>query len=483
MNRRTFLSLTGLSFSALWSGCASLIRAASRRKPNILFVFADQWRAQATGYAGDTNARTPALDALEKQSINFTNTVSGCPVCSPYRASLLTGQFPLTHGVFLNDVPLGNKAVSIAQACKSAGYETAYLGKWHLEGNGRTNYIPPHHRQGFDYWQALECTHDYNHSFYYSGNDPIRHTWPEYDAIAQTKSACRYIREHKQNPFVLFLSWGPPHAPYLTAPEEYRRQFKPEDIVLRPNVPESESAAARRDLAGYYAHIAVLDDCIKIILETIDNAGIENDTIFVFTSDHGDMLHSRGMMKKQRPYEESACVPFLLRYPVVHGRRGRRIDMPMNTPDIMPTLLGLAKIPIPKTVEGQDFSGIIRNEQKASNEASLLSCPSPFGQWERRFGGREYRGIRTRRYTYTRDLNGPWLLYDNQNDPYQQNNLINKPEYADLQKNLDSILHRKLQETNDDFLPGSEYIKKWGWTVDENGTVPYWMKNKNESNS
>ncbi|MBN1816852.1 MAG: sulfatase [Sedimentisphaerales bacterium] len=482
MNRRDFMCLAGFASTAFLSGCASWSCAASKRKPNIVFVFADQWRAQATGYAGDPNARTPVLDALEKQSIHFTNAVSGCPVCSPYRASLLTGQYPLTHGVFLNDVPLSNKAVSIAQACNAAGYDTAYIGKWHLEGNGRTNYIPPHRRQGFDFWQALECTHDYNHSFYYGGDDPARQVWPEYDAIAQTKSACRYIREHIQNPFVLFLSWGPPHAPYLTAPQEYRRRFRAEDIVLRPNVPQDQSAVARRDLAGYYAHIAVLDDCLNILLETIEQAGIGNDTIFVFTSDHGDMLYSQGMTKKQRPFEESACVPFLLRYPAVHGHLGRRIDMPINTPDIMPTLLGLAGVAIPETVQGQDFSTVIRGKQKPSKEAVLLTCPSPFGQWERRHGGREYRGIRTRRYTYTRDLNGPWLLYDNQTDPYQQKNLVDKPEFTDLQKELDSVLQHKLKEIHDDFRPGRDYIQQWGWTVDENGTVPYWVKNQEQAN-
>jgi len=480
LNRRAFLQWSGLGLAAVTlTGCPERLEYGRRgRRPNIVFVFADQWRAQATGYTGDPNARTPNLDTLERGSINFTHAVSGCPVCSPYRASLLTGQYPLTHGVFLNDVPLAAEAVTIAEVCRAAGYRTGYIGKWHLEGNGRSRYIPADRRQGFDYWKVLECTHNYNRSQYYAGDDPTPRFWPGYDAIAQTDDACRYIREHASGgPFLLMLSWGPPHAPYLTAPEDYRKRFRPEEIVLRENVPAGREASARRDLAGYYAHIAVLDDCVGRIVETLEAAEIAEETIFVFTSDHGDMLYSQGMTKKQKPYDESIRVPFLLRYPAAHGEAGRRIDMPINTPDIMPTLLGLCEIAIPKTVEGRDYSGVIRGTAKAETEAALIMCPSPFGQWDRRHGGREYRGVRTRRYTYVRDMKGPWLLFDNEADPYQRVNLVGQAEYADVQARLEGMLTELLRQRGDAFLPGPEYIRRWGWTVDENGTVPYWLKN------
>ena len=124
------------------------------KKPNIVFVFGDQWRAQATGYAGNPTVKTPHLDQLAEDSINLTQAVSGYPVCSPARASLLTGQFPLTHGVFVNDVHLDNSAVSIAQAFRQGGYQTSYIGKWHVDGYGRSNYIPPERRQEFEYWKG-----------------------------------------------------------------------------------------------------------------------------------------------------------------------------------------------------------------------------------------------------------------------------------------------------------------------------------------
>jgi arylsulfatase A-like enzyme len=225
---------------------------------------------------------------------------------------------------------------------------------------------------------------------------------------------------------------------------------------------------ARQELAGYYAHIAALDDCIGDVLDTLKECRIEENTIFVFTSDHGDMLYSQGQTKKQKPWDESVHIPFLLRYPAVHGKAGRTIDMPINTPDIMPTLFGLSSIAVPESVEGSDFSGLIMGTQPPDNDAALIMCPVPFHQWNYQRGGREYRGVRTRRYTYVRDLKGPWLLYDNQADPYQLKNLCNDPMCAQIQQELQTILSRKLKETNDQFLPGPEYMAKWNYKWDGN---------------
>jgi len=474
MNRRRFLEHASLSASLLAASCTTSPRRNVSRKPNVLFILADQWRAQATGYAGDPNAVTPHLDRLAARSVNMDNAVSGCPVCSPYRASLMTGRYPLTHGVFLNDVLLEPDATSVAEAFNEAGYDTGYIGKWHLNGPDRSAFIPRSRRQGFKFWKAMECTHNYNNSYYYGDRD-VKLRWDGYDAVAQTREAQRYIREHTdEEPFALFVSWGPPHSPYNTAPERYRHEFADKHISLRPNVPPQFREKAVKDLRGYYAHIAALDDCVGALLDTVRECGIEDDTVVVFTSDHGDMLYSQGLRKKQKPYEESARVPFLISYPAAFGRQGRTIDMPFNAPDIMPTLLGLCGIDVPETVEGTDYSGVLRGTEMPRNNAVLLTCPSPFGQWNRvTGGGREYRGVRSRRYTYVRDLDGPWLLYDNMTDPYQLDNLCANPEYARVQGKLDELLWEKLAATNDEFLPGPEYIRMWGHIVDETGTVRY----------
>src|SRR5437764_6222260 len=153
---------------AIWISIFFLAMAAGRQaecadgpRPNVIFILADQWRAQAFGYAGDPNVRTPHLDALERESLRFVNAVSNVPVCTPTRASILTGQRALTHGLFMNDAPLNPEAVTIAKVLGKAGYDTGYIGKWHVDGHGRSAYIPPQRRQGFEYWKVLECTHDY----------------------------------------------------------------------------------------------------------------------------------------------------------------------------------------------------------------------------------------------------------------------------------------------------------------------------------
>lgn len=449
-------------------------------KPNVIFIFADQWRAQDIGYNGNTVVKTPVLDQFAKESVVFSNAVSGCSVCCPYRASLLTGQYPLTHGVFYNDKPLDPEANSIAKIYKKEGYETAYIGKWHLNGHepgeetfdARLKFIPKERRQGFDFWQVLECTHDYNNSFYYE-DSPERLKWQEYDAIAQTKSAIGYINEKSKedSPFLLMLSWGPPHAPYQTAPEKYKKMYSPEDIEIRPNVPEELRDKAKQEIAGYYAHITALDDCMKELLLAIEEAGIKDNTILVFTSDHGDMLRSHGMTKKQKPWDESLMVPFLLRYPDKFGSSQKQIKTPINTPDILPTLLGLSDIDIPETVEGEDYSGIMLGENVEEDRAVLIQCPVPFHQWNFEKGGREYRGVRTKKYTYARDLSGPWLLYDNELDPYQMNNLIGLDEYIYIQTDLEKQLQDLLKSTGDEFLPGHEYMKKWGYIWDKSDST------------
>lgn len=462
----------------------SLAAAASAAEPvvqpavpptNLLVLLADQWRADALGCAGNRDVQTPNIDRLQKQSLDFSQAVSSVPVCSPMRASFLTGQRPLTHGVFLNDVHLPDSAVTLAESLAAAGYDTAFVGKWHLNGRGRSAFIPPDQRQGFQYWKAQECTHDYNHSRFYAGNDPSPRQWPGYDAEAQTRDVLDYLKspERARKPFFLVLAWGPPHAPYDTAPHEDQKRYNPQSLHLRPNVPGYIRPQVRRDLAGYYAHCTAVDRCVGQIMETLRQTGLDRHTLVVFTADHGDMLGSHGAYKKQQPYEESVHVPLLFHAPGLFGDAGKPLDATIATEDLMPTLLGLLHQPIPKSVEGLDFSGFIRGGPDPSDGAALIACPAPFGQWARKWGGREYRGIRTARYTYVRDLRGPWLLFDRQEDPFQLNNLVDRPETAALQAGLEMHLRRKLTRAGDAFLPAAEYIRQWNYRVDATGTVPY----------
>ena len=443
-----------------------------RQRWNIVFVFTDEWRGQAVGYAGDVNCHTPNLDRFATEAINFPNAGSGCSVCCPYRASLLTGQYPLTHGVFINDVELNPDCHSIARAFKAGGYTTGYIGKWHVYGSPegrcerRGQYVPRSHQMGFDYWKGFECSHSYNNSHYYFNDDPTRHTWDGYDVFPQSHDAAAFIRDHAgdDEPFLLMLSLGPPHFPLHTAPEQYRRMYDGRELVLRPNVPAEHRAKAQEELRGYYAHIAALDDAFPIVHDAIRDAGIADRTIFIYTSDHGDMRQSQGLDTKLFPWEESVSVPLLMRHPGITKSGGMTCPVPIDGPDIMPTLLGLCGLELPATVEGRDWSPIILGqEQPTGDEALFLNMSAEFT--ELRFNGmKAYRGLRTMQHTYVRNIDGPWLLYDNHADPYQMNNLINQPQHAALQASLEAQLQERLRERKDEFLPGPVYLERAGLT-------------------
>jgi arylsulfatase A-like enzyme len=437
------------------------------KRPNVVFVLMDQWRAQAFGYQGDGNARTPHIDALARQSFEFTQAVSGFPVCSPYRASLMTGQYAVRNGLVVNDVELKPNGPTLGETFRRAGYATGYIGKWHLYGSPegkaerRLTYIPPGaSRMGFEYWKVCECTHNYNRSLYYAGDDTAARYWNGYDARAQTADACEFIRAQagKSDPYFLVLSVGPPHDPYGTAPEEYRALYEKREIVLRGNVPETHREQAVKNLRGYYAHMAALDDCVRDLRAAVEQSGAAEDTIFVFTSDHGDMLQSHGLHHKQQPWEESLRVPFLVRYPRKLKDRRRTSVTPIDAPDIMPTLLGLAGLKAPESAQGKDFSPLIRGERKDEAEpAALLNLPASFSV-VRQMGFAEYRGVRTPRYTYVRSIHGPWLLYDNQRDPLQKKNLVKTA--AGLRSRMDRRLDAMLKAAGDEFLPGASYVER-----------------------
>jgi len=472
VSRREFCEGVIASLALLSGGRGAL---AAQPRPSVILVIADEMRYQSTGYAGDPNAQTPSIDRFAASAINFENAVAGCPVCCPSRASLLTGQYPLTNGVYINDVPLAPKGETLAEAFVSAGYRTGYIGKWHLHGSPeghwerRSAYIPPDKRFGFSYWKALECTHDYNHSLYYADDDPAPRMWPGYDAIAQTKDACHFIQTQAQAraPYFLVLSWGEPHFAIPSAlngaPARFAARYQNLQLSLRPNVPADKAQAAVQGLRDYYASISALDACFARLLSTLEATGTADDTIVVFLSDHGDMMYSQGLQRKLFPWEESIRVPLLIRYPRRFGSTGRRSPALVNFPDIMPTLLGLCGLPIPRGVQGTDFSGDVEGRGGGSPSSAFLSMPVPFVEM-RTAGIAEYRGVRTARYSYVRSIQGPWLLYDNQSDPYQMHNLIGRPEAREVQAALDDELKRWLRKLDDEFLPASDYLRRDGLT-------------------
>ncbi len=346
------------------------------RHPNVVYILTDQWRASAFGYAGDSNVKTPNLDRFAKEAVNFSNAVTVCPVCTPHRASLMTGRYPTSTGMFLNDVWLPDSELCMAEIFKSAGYQTAYYGKWHLDGHGRLNNVALKRRQGFDYWKALECSHDYLKMSYYENNDPEMKIWEGYSPFAISQDAQKYLEYHARDkaPFLLFISIATPHFPFDSALPEYKNIYPESEIQLAPNVPEEKKQQTLKAIRGYYGHCTATDKAIGELVDKIKELDLWENTILVFSSDHGEMLGAHGINpgQKQLAWDESVRVPFLISYPGIGKNKGSVVKTPINTPDILPSLLGLAGIDIPGTVEGEDLSPLIKSPETEKDRTDII---------------------------------------------------------------------------------------------------------------
>ncbi len=467
------------------------------KRPNILFILADQHRFCDLGCAGNDELRTPHLDALAREGAQFARAYSNCPVCVPARGTLLTGLHPLRHGAVANDVPVKADVPSVAHVLKNAGYDTGYIGKWHLAGVPRDQFIEKERRLGFDFWRVNNCNHDYM-NYYYDDESDARHFVAGYEPVVQTQLALEYLdgREEVDRPWALYLSYATPHPPYLRMPEEMAQaaRARAPELTLRGNVtaftdggfvpppghyaytPNSQKHGwqphydsmeeLRENIAGAYGHIEALDEQVGRILDHLRIEGRLDDTIVIFTSDHGDLLGSHGMCDKQTFYQESAHIPFLARWPG-HIPVGQR-DQLLGIADMAPTLLGLLGLALPGAVDGRDLSACLTNPAAPGPESLYFYNYVPaHNAWFRRQA--VWRAATDGRYVYATGEDGvPVALYDLETDPLELINLADRlPEtQARLATALADAVNR-----HDGFLPWQTLLYRAGlsdlWDVSQ----------------
>lgn len=457
------------------------------KKPNLVYMFADQLRLCSMGYYGDKRAKTPNIDALEGCSCDLTNAVSGHPVCAPYRASLFTGKYTTSTGMVINEIRISPNHRSIAHVMDDNGYETAYIGKWHMYANHlgdhfnpKNSYIPEGpDRLGFDgYFAGYNFHHEnYGDHSYYHLNSPEKIHYDGFEPDCQTDMAIEKLKELKDGdkPFALFLSIGIPHDPWdewNCDPEAYAR-FADTEFELPENyLPENDKYAdawARLSpeertkltywMRGYYSMAAKVDDNVGRMVKAIDELGLSEDTIFVFTSDHGELFGAHGRRAKNIFYEESVRVPFLIKGAGIPAGKN---DVCLNTVDIMPTLLSLMgmKSDIPAETEGRDLSGVLLGDKDAVRPAgALMMGTGATASWE---DGHEWRAWRTERYTYATYLvDGKELLFDNVADPLQMHDLSQDPAYTEIKAELKYAMWSEMIRVGDKFHPSSYYKENW----------------------
>lgn len=488
LDRREFLKQTGACLAgaalvpSLFQGCS---KTAAGKAPNLLIVFPDQMRAHSQGFMNEDPVLTPVLDRFADESLVLTEAASNYPVCSPFRAMLMTGKYPHANGVLANCNTNGTEhgyELDQEERCWSdilqeKGYSLGYIGKWHLDGPYKpyikssnnnedfawNEWCSPERRHGFDYWYAYGTYDQHMNPMYWAtdaGRDEARWVdqWgPEHEA----DQAIRYIRNtggtyrNPDMPFALVVSMNPPHMPYDQLPDHYVERYGDktlEDLCNRPNIPPAGTRWGdyyRKNIRNYLAMTTGVDEQFGRILSALKEQGMEEDTIVLFTSDHGNCLGIHDQISKNNHYEESMRIPFMLRWP---GQiQPRQDDLLLSVPDIYPTLLGLMGFTdsVPTGVQGRSHAGLFRKESGERPDSQPYIWV-PYGQpaWGR-------RGVRTHSHTlmfsHMPEQENETVLHDNQKDRFQLTNLADSdPGLVDRLR--EKMLISWLEATGDPWL-------------------------------
>jgi len=424
--------------------------AASGKLPNVVFIFADQLRSCSVGCYGNPEVDTPNMDRLAADGALFVHSISTSPVSTPYRACLMTGRYPTATGVFANSFKLQRTETGIAEIFQAHGYQTKFIGKWFLNGPvpdpvADPGWVPPEDRHGFQTWTGFNGAHVYYDGKYYVDDNPTIQTLAPgvYEPDFQTDEAIRFITEKRGASFCLFMSIGTPHPQNIGRDRppggDYTYPYDPESMTLRPNVDYADKEYCRREYADYYGITSNFDWNIGRIMDTLNKLKLDNETIMVVASDHGDYVgsqfsHVNKFRGKTTIYTESLNVPCILRYP--SGVVPTVVNEVFTPVDVMPTLLRLCKLRVPDNVMGRDFAPRLFTGAEPleppygpvpSTESALIGMFK--GQWVGAYTP-EY-SMACRRKTLL-----PNKLFHNTNDPYQMYNCVDDPAYQGVLKDL-----------------------------------------------
>ncbi|HTX38063.1 MAG TPA: sulfatase-like hydrolase/transferase [Bryobacteraceae bacterium] len=471
MTRKTFLRLGG---AALTPGLVGMpARGQSGRPKNVLLLMADQHRRDCLGVEGNPNAHTPSLDAVARSGVRFESAYCANPVCTPSRASLLTGLYTHHHQTWSNATPWPFEHKTAAHYFGRAGYMTALIGKmhfvdaqthgfdYHLDFNDWFEQLGPKTklyadelsransgsgmpqiddlwRDAGDPWKGSRTSDGRKGAVAVGGASKI----PEADHFESfvARETVRFLKEHgKQQPFFAIASCLKPHDPFMPA-ARFAAMFRAEDMKLPPTwgkvdlarapqevrkaierdapTPElSDPAQARRRIAMYYANLAQMDDAMGKVLAGLRDLDLEGDTVVIYTSDHGEMLGDHGLWNKFQFYEGSCGVPLMVRAPGI-TEPGSRCATPVSLVDVLPTMAEVCGVPAP-AMDGKSLLPQLRNVREPRGEAV-------FAEFNLRTPHAKYM-IRSGDFKYTLRVNDVDELYDLRSDAEEMHNLALEP--------------------------------------------------------
>ncbi len=427
--------------------------ASTAKRPNVIVFFTDQQRWDSAGLHGNPLDLTPNFDRLARAGTDVHYSITCQPVCGPARSCLQTGLYATETGCHRNGIALPPESKTLAHYFGEAGYDTAYIGKWHLADQGEGP-VPPGQRGGYDYWLAsntLEFTSDaYDTVMYDNDQQPVK--LPGYRVDAQTDAAIRYINNHQEAPFFLFLSYLEPHHQnhrddYPAPPgyaQRYRGAWTPPDLAAL-------GGSSQQQLAGYWGMIKRLDEALGRLLDALISLDLLENSIILFTSDHGCHFKTRNDEYKRSCHDASVRVPTMFYGGPFTG--GGRLSQMVSLIDLPPSLLAAADIDPPAQMQGRSILPLLKGEDSDwQGEAFIQISESQVG-----------RAIRSRRWKYAVTAPGKsgWddpasdhyiesELYDLLADPEELHNRAGCPSHRGVSEVLRSRLIRRLIEAGED---------------------------------
>ncbi|MBE1443055.1 sulfatase-like hydrolase/transferase [Paenibacillus sp. OAS669] len=423
-----------------------------KQQPNVIVFFTDQQRWDTTGLHGNPLGLTPHFDRWALEGTHLYNTFTCQPVCGPARACLQTGRYATSTGCYRNGIPLPGNSRTLAHEFRDAGYHTGYIGKWHLAST-RTEPVPESLRGGYEYWLAadsLEHTSDaYDSVLYNNANERVK--LPGYRVDALTDAAIRYVNDHQNDPFFLFLSFLEPH--HQNRRDDYPAPSGYEDSYISAWTPPDLAelgGTSQRHLPGYYGMVKRLDEALGRLMDALISLDLADSTIVLFTSDHGSHFKTRNGEYKRSCHDSSIRIPGAIWGPGFQG--GGRIRELVSLIDLPPTLLDAAGLKVPSEMQGRSVLPLVkRQEVEWPSEVFVQISESQVG-----------RAVRTKRWKYSvsaphrdairdscSDLYVEEFLYDLQADPWELHNLIESEAHREVKQVMRERLLRRMAEAGE----------------------------------
>ncbi|NBC11709.1 MAG: sulfatase-like hydrolase/transferase [Planctomycetes bacterium] len=440
-------------------------------RPNLIVIFPDQLRRDAIGCYGDRNISTPHMDALASSGVRFNQACSTYPICVPFRFTLMTGHYAHSRRAMGCEFRMSPAERTLADEFNAAGYETIYIGKWHLH-YAHTR-VPREHQGRWSKWMGFEVRNKHFDTYYWENDDPTPHRIDQYQTDGLFDMTMDYLREgrDRDKPFCCVLSPEPPHFPY-EAPEEYEQRWEGRELQLPPSFarkadrpapdkaddPGPDPEEVKQLLRKYYAMVENFDDNVGRLMRFLDETHLAKNTIVVLLSDHGEMGGAQNIWihLKSYPYEPSVGIPLMVRDPRHPGRAGAQVDAVTCTEDLFPTLCGLAGIMPRNDLPGRDLTPLITGEVESLDREGVMLQFVGDHRPDHPFHNHHWRTFRSDRFKYTvigdtRTFSRPWHFFDLHNDPHEVDNLVDLPQWQDQIARHHKLLRERMIQTNDFF--------------------------------